>query len=164
VQLFAQHEHEIYACIVAVLGNWADADEVMQETSMALWEMFDEFQPGTNFRAWACAIARHRIQRFRQKQARDRHVFSDEFIEAVSQTAQEEAERFESRRKALAQCVDKLAQQDRRLLQLCYAGSESFKHVAEQLGRPVSGVYKALWRIRQALFDCINRTLAADEV
>src|SRR5262245_27195115 len=57
VRLFAQHEHQVYAYIVSVLANWADADEVMQETSVALWEMFDDFQEGTSFCSWACRIA-----------------------------------------------------------------------------------------------------------
>jgi len=61
VRLFAQHEHQVYACIVSALANWSDADEVMQETSVALWEMFDRFQEGTSFTAWACQIAYFRV-------------------------------------------------------------------------------------------------------
>lgn len=164
MRLFTQHEHEVYAFIVTILSNWADADEVMQETSIALWEMFDQFQEGTNFRAWACAIARHRIQRFRQKCARDRHIFSDDFIEVMSETAQAEASQFESRRKALARCIDKLTPRDRHLLQACYFGTGTIKRTAEQLQQPVNSVYKALFRIRQILFECIGRTIEAEGV
>jgi RNA polymerase sigma-70 factor (ECF subfamily) len=162
VRLFAQHEHQIYAYIVAVMSNWTDADEVMQETSVALWEMFDDFQEGTSFSSWACKIAYFRILRFREKCRRDRHEFDHTFVEAVAETAQQEAETFETRRKALGMCVEKLRPDDRRLLQLCYAEDGTVKHAAERLARPVKGVYKALARIRQALFACVQRRLAAE--
>src|SRR5262249_23278038 len=121
VRLFAQHEHQIYAYIVAAIGNWADADEVMQQTSVALWEMFDRFTEGTSFSGWACQIAYYRILRYRENRRRDRHEFDQEFVEAVAATAHQESDWFESRRKALGDCVARLRPQDRELLQFCYA-------------------------------------------
>ncbi len=164
VRLFAQHEHRVYAYIVSALANWADADEVMQETSVALWEMFDQFQEGTSFTSWACRIAYYRILRFREKRQRDRHEFDNDFVEAVAATADEEAELFEVRRKALGDCVGRLKERDRELLQTCYADSGTIKHAAERLSRPAKGVYKALTRIRQMLFDCVQRKLVSQGV
>jgi RNA polymerase sigma-70 factor (ECF subfamily) len=164
VRLFAQHEHQVYAYVVSVLANWADADEVMQETSVALWEMFDDFQEGTSFCSWACRIAYFRILRFREKRRRDRHEFNNEFVEAVAATALEEADVFESRRMALGACVEKLRPEDRELLRTCYVEGGTIKHAAEQLERPAKSVYKALARIRQALFACVQRRLAAEGV
>ena len=71
---------------------------------------------------------------------------------------------FETRRKALGGCVEKLRPDDRQLLQLCYADGGTIKHAAERLERPVKGVYKALARIRQALLQCVQRRLAAEGV
>ncbi len=162
VRLFAQHEHQVYAYIVSVLANWADADEVMQETSVALWEMFDDFQEGTSFCSWACKIAYFRILRFREKRRRDRHEFNNDFVEAVAATAQEEADRFEDSRRALGGCVERLRPEDRELLRTAYAdGAGTIKNTAELLDRPAKGVYKALTRIRQVLFECVQRKLAA---
>jgi RNA polymerase sigma-70 factor (ECF subfamily) len=165
VRLFAQHEHQVYAYIVSVMANWADADEVMQETSVALWEMFDGFTDGTSFVSWACRIAYFRVLRHRDKRRRDRHEFDQEFVEAVAQTALEESEGFEQRRKALGGCVEKLRPADRELLQAAYAdGGGTIKETAERLDRPAKGVYKALTRIRQALFECVQRRLAAEGI
>jgi RNA polymerase sigma-70 factor (ECF subfamily) len=161
VRLFAQHEHQVYAYIVSALANWTDADEVMQETSVALWEMFDDFQEGTSFCSWACRIAYYRILRFCEKQSRDRHQFDQEFVEKVAFTALEEAELFQVRRKALGDCVGQLKPRDKELLQTCYGDGGTIKHAAQQLERPAKGVYKALARIREALFQCVQRKLAA---
>jgi RNA polymerase sigma-70 factor (ECF subfamily) len=164
VRLFAQHEHQVYAYIVSVLGNWTDADEVMQQTSVALWEMFGDFEEGTSFCSWACRIAYFRILRFREKRRRDRHEFNNEFVEAVAATAGEEADLFEFRRKALGQCVEKLRPEDRELLRVCYVDGGTIKNAAEQLERPAKSVYKALARIRQVLFACVQRRLSAEGV
>ena len=45
----------------------------------------------------------------------------------------------------------------------CYGDSRvTFKSVAQTLGRPVNTVYKALNRIRKALYECIERTLSVE--
>jgi DNA-directed RNA polymerase specialized sigma24 family protein len=51
------------------------------------------------------------------------------------------------------------------LVQRCYSEHESretYKSIAEEIGRPVNTVYKALNRIRRSLHECIDRTLAAE--
>lgn len=164
VQLFAQYQHQVYAYIASLLANWTDADEVMQETSIALWEMFDDFQEGTNFRSWACRIAHYRVLRFREKQRRDRLQFDDELLEQVAATVLEEAEFFDMRRKALEECVDKLQTREKELLSTCYAQGHTIKAAAERLARPAKGVYKALARLRQILFTCVQRKLALQEM
>ena len=57
-----------------------------------------------------------------------------------------------SRRDALRGCLKKLPENDRHLVDRCYGDSrQSFKTAAEELGRPINTVYKALNRIRRAL-------------
>ncbi len=157
IRLFAQHEHRIYACIAAMVSRWAEADEVMSDTSLALWEMFDQFEEGTDFARWAISIARLRVLRFRQKCSRDHHQFSQEFVEALADTAATEIDVLETRRRALEECLAELPEQSRDLVAACYAAGNTIKSVAEQLGRPVKRVYKTLERVRQTLFDCVQR-------
>jgi RNA polymerase sigma-70 factor (ECF subfamily) len=164
VQLFAQYQHQVYAYIASLLANWTDADEVMQETSIALWEMFDNFQEGTNFCSWACRIAHYRVLRFREKQRRDRLQFNAKFLEQVAAAVLEEAEFFDVRRNALEECVAQLQTREKELLSACYAQGRTVKAVAEQLARPAKGVYKALARLRQILFTCVKRKLALQEM
>ncbi|HYG75547.1 MAG TPA: sigma-70 family RNA polymerase sigma factor [Planctomycetota bacterium] len=156
VRLFSQHEHRIYSYIVALLSNWADADEVMQETSIALWEMFEQFQEGTDFSSWACRVAHFRVLRFRQQRQRDRHEFGEDLVESLGTTAATEMDTLEERRMALAGCMDNLSPEDRELLKRCYSEGVLIKEIAEQLNRPVKGIYKDLARIRRALFECVG--------
>jgi RNA polymerase sigma-70 factor (ECF subfamily) len=38
-----------------------DAEEVFQNTSVVLWNKFGEFQPGSNFFAWASQVAYYEV-------------------------------------------------------------------------------------------------------
>lgn len=161
VRLFTQHEPRIYSYIVAVLGNWADADEVMQETSIALWEMFEQFVEGTDFCAWACRVAHFRILRFRQERKRDKHEFEPDLIETLDAVAVQELETFDERRLALSGCLETLDEADRALLKKCYADGALIKNVADEQQRPVTALYKDLARIRKALFECVTTKTGA---
>jgi len=163
VGLFSKHEHRIYSYIVALLSNWTDADEVMQETSIALWEMFDQFQEGTDFNSWACRVAHFRVLRFRQQCQRDRHEFGNDLVESLGETASMEMDVMETRRMALAGCLDHLNPADRDLLTRCYSEGVLIKEIAGQLNRPVKAIYKDLARIRRAVFECVGSKTALPE-
>ena len=155
LKLFARHQHQIQSYIVAMVGHWSDADDVMQETSVALWDHFSEFELGTDFRAWACRVAHFRVLRYRQKCGRDRHVFNDELVEQLRCTMEEELPMMDPRRDALEICLKALKPSDRELLENCYARDHKIVEIAKLLRRPAKSLYKALERIRRGLFQCI---------
>ena len=59
--LYRDCERRIFAYLMAMLGNPHDAEDVLQETLLALWQSFGDFQPGTHFYAWARQVAYHRV-------------------------------------------------------------------------------------------------------
>ena len=162
-RLFAQHDRWLFSYLVTLLANSADAEEVFQEVCVVLWREHEKFQLGTNFVKWASVIAHHQVQKFRRQRKRFGPQLSDEAVERLATTAAQRADLFDFRRDALRRCLDKLPAKDRRLIETCYADSgASFKIAAQQIGRPVNTVYKALNRIRRVLHQCIDRSLAAE--
>ena len=164
LKLFTRHQHQIQSYIVAMVGNWNDADDVMQETSVALWDHFSEFEPGTNFRAWACRVAHFRVLRYRQKCGRDRHVFNDELVEELRHTLTEELPMMDPRRDALEICLKGLTPKDRELLENCYSRDHKIVEVAALLKRPAKSLYKALERIRRSLYQCIHNKMKLEQL
>lgn len=159
---FAKNQSWLYAYLVTLLGNVADAEEVFQEVCVVLWSEFEKFDPATDFRRWASVIARNRVLGFRTKQHREAKRLSDVAIELLAEEAVERADLLEERRRALHGCLDKLSESDRQLVANCYSdANRSFNTVAEQLGRPVNTVYKALQRVRRGLRECVDRTVGA---
>jgi RNA polymerase sigma-70 factor (ECF subfamily) len=86
-------------------------------------------------------------------------------LERVAETAIEQAGplRLDARRDALAACIEKLATRDRDLLARRYSPGATTQSTSEQVGRSAEAVYKALARIRRALFECVQRALAREE-
>ncbi|MEX0867960.1 MAG: sigma-70 family RNA polymerase sigma factor [Pirellulales bacterium] len=166
VRVLTRAEPKVYAYIRAMVSNWADAEEILQETNAALWRKAAESLSADSFEAWACGVARLEVLRFRQ-QKQHQTGFSEQFLEAVSAAALDDHEQFDVRREALQGCLEKLSDGDRELIRLRYFNGEegptSIKQLAERVGRPTEGMYKAMRRIRIALFECIERRVAAEE-
>jgi RNA polymerase sigma-70 factor (ECF subfamily) len=164
LRLFLQNERRVYAYILTLLPNRPDADDVLQEASLVMWDKFDERQPPDDFAAWGCRIAYFKVLDFYKKSQRCRVRFSQAMVEHVAETGVEQAAtlRLDERREALTRCIEKLTPRDRDLLTRRFAAGATTASTAAQVGRSVDAVYKALAKIRQALLDCVTRTLAQE--
>jgi RNA polymerase sigma-70 factor, ECF subfamily len=163
VRLLSVHEQELSGYVVSLVPNWADADEVIQETKLRLWEQFDQYDPAKSFGGWARAIAYFMVLAYRKRSQRTSARFSQQFVDAVSREAASLATDAYPIRQALSGCIAKLSQAARELLWACYAGKESIKEVAIRLGRSVRGTQRAVARIRTDLQQCIEDTIRREE-
>lgn len=162
-RLLREAHRELFGFIFAMLQNRADAEDVYQQCAVVMWKKFSSFTPGSNFIAWAIRIAQYEIKDFIKARRRRKVYFTDAILDAIAVTYQAEVtELQEQRLEALAHCVDKLIDRDRRLLKQCYAVGRDYGQIAISEGKTVTAIYKAISRIRKALFDCIQRTLAAE--
>jgi RNA polymerase sigma-70 factor, ECF subfamily len=164
LRLFLQNERRLYAYILTLLPNRTDADDVLQEASLVMWDKFDERHPPNDFVAWGCRIAYFKVLDFYKKSQRSRVCFSQAMLERVAETAVEQAAtlQLDRRREALAGCLEKLRSRDRDLLARRFAEGATTQSTAAQVGRSVDAVYKALAKIRHALFNCVTRTLTQE--
>jgi RNA polymerase sigma-70 factor, ECF subfamily len=165
LRLFLQNERRLYAYILTLLPNRADADDALQEASLVMWDKFDEAAPPDDFAAWGCRIAYFKVLDFYKKAGRARVRFSQAMLERVAETAVEQAGPLglDARRDALAECVEKLGARDRDLLARRFQPGATTRSTSEQVGRSVEAVYKALARVRRALFECVQRALARED-
>ena len=135
----------------------------MQETNLVLWQKFDQFQIGTDFRAWACKIARFEVFNHWADERRGGLHFSDQMLEQVATHIDRDADYFEARRNALLVCLERISASDRELIERRYQPGMSSGRLAQAVGRPAASLYKTLSRIRKALLDCIRRRLSQEE-
>ena len=47
-----QHINDLYRTALRLTRSRIDADDLVQETYMQAWKSFDQYEPGTNCRAW----------------------------------------------------------------------------------------------------------------
>jgi RNA polymerase sigma-70 factor, ECF subfamily len=162
LRLFLENERRLYAYILTLVANHTDADDVLQEASLVLWDKFDEQHPPDHFLAWACRIAYFKVLDFCKKSHRSRVRFSEAMLKRVAETMAEQSSSLEldERREALTGCIEKLAPKQRDLLARRLARGATTQSTAVEIGRSADAVYKALAKIRQTLFDCVSKALA----
>lgn len=163
VRLLAENQRRLFVYVRTLVPNPADAEEVLQNTSLVLWREFGSFERGTNFAAWACRVALNQVLAWRKKRQRDRLQFSDEALALVAREVEEANDALEQRSRCLAACLEKLPPGQRELIRLRYTEGGSIEAVAAAVRRTVEATYRALSRVRHALHDCVTRTLAREQ-
>jgi RNA polymerase sigma-70 factor (ECF subfamily) len=160
VKLYSAYEARLRGYVQSLVHRWSDADDVMQRSNLVLWKKFAQYQPGSNFFAWACQIVRLEVLKFRESAARDKMVFAEAFLDAIDKQTIHRSDDLQTRIDYLEQCVSKLSPEHQELLRLSYDEERTVVSIAEHLNRKVDGVYKTLSRIHLALYACVNRRLA----
>ncbi len=160
VQEIARHQARLRGFVRCLLVRSAEVDDLVQEVNAVLWEKANEFQPGTDFWAWACQIARFKVLNHVRKLGRERVVFDEAMLGQLAEVAVQRLETLEQRREALEHCLQQLPPPHRQLIDLRYASGQTIESIAESIGRPAGAVRQTLYRIRAALQSCIEGRLA----
>lgn len=163
VKLLARHERSIYGLIASLVPNWADADEIFQETSVKLWENFDRFVPNTDFGAWARTVAKFQVMGYRTQAARRQRMnFSEEFVDRLARKVEQQASEGSDEKGhiALSDCLKKLDQKRRAWVTEYYA-VDGPRLLAERLGRTVQSLRVTIFRIRRLLHECVEQQMKA---
>ncbi|WLD12871.1 sigma-70 family RNA polymerase sigma factor [Planctellipticum variicoloris] len=162
VRLIAQAQRRLYAFVFALVRRSADADDVLQEINVVLWRKRDAYRPGTNFLAWAFEIARLQVLAHRARCARSEDPFDAALLAEIAEAARIESAEFDRREAALRSCLQKLPEEQRALIVRRYQPDVAVNSLAAELGKTSKAVSESLRRIREALRQCIERTLAAE--
>lgn len=156
LSLFLRSEREIFRYVAVLVPNVADAEDIVQQTALALWEKFDAYDPGQPFTPWACRFALNKARQWMERRQRWQVLLEGGLAEELAQRREELRPEFESKLKHLEGCLHKLPDEQRSVVQGYYYRREGVEKLAEDSGRSVAATYKILQRIRQALQVCIE--------
>lgn len=162
LRAFAAHEPAVRAYARRLVPTRSDADDVMQEVAVVLWEKFDEFREGGDFKAWACGIARYKALAWLRDKGRDRLVLDSDVVEMIAEQSMASEPQLQQQREALETCLEKVAPAERELIARAYEPDAKIREVAQTSGRSVGGFYQWLYRVRQMLLDCVKRKLTPE--
>ena len=155
-------QRPLHAFILSLVWNASDAEEVLQETNLKLWEKADEFDGSRPFLPWAMRFAQWQTMAWLKKRQRQRMVIDDDLAKLLADEAAQEEKLFDARRTALASCLQKLRPEQRKLIAKRYEPKGSVNAMAEEAGITPKAVSDRLRRIRQALLECIQKTVAEE--
>ena len=161
LQLLAEHDRALAIYVHGLVASTADAEDILQECKVTMWQHFGKFEPGTNFPAWARKIALNRILNYRRSEKRRATSPVDPaFIEAVAAEIDRNPDHFERRAEALRECLYKLPKPHRQAIVWRYYEDCEVDEIGEKTNRSAGAVYRLLSRIRRVLADCVTETLA----
>lgn len=160
----------LYAFILSLVPDRHDAGDALQETSVVLLRRFADFHypagsansEAEAFIRWGCGIALNQVRRLRRQRGLA-FQFSEGVLERIAAARREHSGLLESRRRFLPECLDKLAESDRELVARCFRQTVTIRAAAQELGRSVNTLYKALARIRAKLKECIDTAVRREE-
>jgi RNA polymerase sigma-70 factor (ECF subfamily) len=135
---------------------------VYQNTCVVLWKKFASYDAGGSFYAWACRIAQLELMHVRRLNKR-MQLLSDDVLNLLADQVIARATQAASRQDALSDCVAKLRDADRQLIQERYYYERAPKEIARQHAKSVHSIYRALARIHAGLRECVFRTTAREQ-
>lgn len=161
VRLLLANQRDLFRYVVTLVPSLADAQEVMQETALALWRKFGDYDPGQPFVPWARQFAYFEALRFCRARSKYLAFLSGDLLERLAREREATEPALEERRAALRHCLAKLPARDRELVEVRYAGDQPLAAFAERTGSSVHMLKKTLVQVRRALLDCVTRRLAS---
>lgn len=159
--LLTENQGALRSFVLSLIPNHPDVLDLLQEINIIIWEHKDSFKIGTNFRAWAFVVARHKVMNERKKLRRAHWlVFDDDLIDTFTEEGSECSKDWvETRCRALEKCLRKLRPQDRELVEARYTSKIEFERFALNAGRPRASLRVTLCRVRAALRRCVRQHL-----
>jgi len=163
MRLFLSAERELLRYVMALVPNVSDARDVVQETAVALWQAIEKYDPQKPFVPWACRFALNEARLHLRTESRRRRLLEEDVAELLEKRRAEIAEPLDVRREHLRACLERLPKEQHQLVHGYYFEEQSVETLGANFGRGVEAVYKALQRTRQALHQCIETKLQAEQ-
>jgi RNA polymerase sigma-70 factor (ECF subfamily) len=163
IKLYLANERRIYGYVRALIPNWSDVDDVIQETASVMWSKFGAFEKGSNFTAWSLKIAHFQVLNYYKTRKTNRLYFSENTIANLSDKIASKNPNVDERLSILRKCLQKLHANELSLIQMRYEPGSSTRSVSRQTGKELHVLYRLFNKIHAKLLLCIRRTLAERE-
>ena len=162
VAIYTRYERKLYRYVAALLTHPADAEDVLQETARVLWQKFDQYRPEQPFLPWACAIAHYEVLNHCQRERTRQKHFRPAVIDLLAEARLKHDDLFDAQSRWLSNCLQKLAEIDRRLIEQRYASKGTLAEMATETGRSPNALYKSMQRVRRTLLECVQSGLKSE--
>ena len=162
--LLVRHRTALYGYIFACVRNHHDAEELLQEVSLAAVGSIDKLRDESSFLPWAIEIARRRVLVHVRRSQRTT-ILPPELIPVLAEAAHRVAatDCISDRCEALLECLENLPPRSREVIAMRYDGSiRGVDELADKLGRTMQATYGVLKRIRQGLRACVEEKLSTE--
>jgi len=157
LRLFLAAERDVLRYVLSIVPNANDAEEIVQQTAVVLWEKFGDYDPSRPFTPWACRFALNVARQWMARQQRWRRLIAGDLADVLLERRRQLQPVFDARLASLNHCLELLPQRHREIVRRYYFGNQDVQTVARELEKGVEAIYKSLQRIRKRLQECVER-------
>ena len=105
LSLFLRSEREVFRHVSALVPNVQDAEDIVQQTAVALWERFDAYDPAQPFTPWACRFDHNKARQWIERLQRWCALLDNGLAEELARRREELRPKIESCLRRLEGCV-----------------------------------------------------------
>jgi RNA polymerase sigma-70 factor (ECF subfamily) len=159
-QLYAATSAQLFGTVLRILKRRALAEEVVQESYLAIWNRAGDFQAEKGAAlTWMLVIARHRaIDRLRRRRPETPIDAAPEAMAMADAAPSPLANAIAAaERRALQACLDELEGEQKQSLLLAYYEGLTHEEVAARIGAPLGTVKSWIRRGLIRLKGCLAR-------
>ena len=145
-----------YGLALRLLGSGSDAEDIVQESFLALWRQAERLDPGRGLRSYLLSIVHHRaVDRLRRRVRRPESTLDPAMsLPAATEDPADVASR-QAEREEVRAALEALSLEQRRTVELVYFNGlttgETAAHMRVPLGTVKSRLRLALRHLRQEL-------------
>lgn len=169
--LLRENLNGLFSLALRMTRNHLDAEDLVQDTALKAFRYFNNFDPGTNFRAWIYRILTNNfINFYRKNKAQPAQIE----LENISFMLEQEGSGFWNQLNdrsngfdyddlfddEINAAIDKLADEYRIVLLLADVEGLSYKEISEIIAHPLGTVMSRLHRGRKMLQRSLKRYAA----
>ncbi len=162
IRMMTDAQFALFSYVLLLVGDAADARDVLQDTNLTILRDASHYRPGTPFVAWAKTLAYYQVLTYRKKKSRDRLVFDDEVFQRLTEHLAERPERANRRLDAVTACIKKLNDAQQALVNAKYFERLSIDQITERFGYSQAAAVSLLYRVRRLLAECVQATLKSE--
>lgn len=151
----------VAAYIRSFTHDFHDAQDILQDVSMAVVRKYAEYDQNKPFVAWAIGIARNELLAYRRRKSIYRQFFDDESFEKIGEAFAAAEEDMNPVLEALQNCMKQASGKSRGLLRLRYIEDLRYEDIAKALHVSVGSIKVGMHRLRAALRNCVERRMNA---
>jgi RNA polymerase sigma-70 factor, ECF subfamily len=158
----------LFSSALRLTRNRAQAEDLVQETVMRGWKFFEQYERGTNFKAWMFRILSNTFINTYRKNSREKTLENEserQSVEALSCADEiespEEALLTHLTKQEIHAAIDRLPIDFRMAIVLADLQELSYKEVSEILNVPVGTVMSRLFRGRKMLHKYLSQAPSA---
>ena len=162
VLLLTQHQEPLFRYIFSLVACEADARDILQETSLALYRKFDGSDASLPFLSWAYRFAYLQVQKHRERAARSPLLFSEDVIDLLAHDRERMEPELNQRLRFLDVCLETLTARDKELVTSRYAMRQGAVEMMQRFAMSRRTLFRNLELLRQRLHECVTRQLQSE--